>query len=479
MGKDLLNVDVITLGAGHSIMLGHLPGSLSLGDFSGSCFKSKSKESIDSFGLFGSTEYNTYYPDVKPEDFTPQDEEFIEPVFRMLSEAIVRSWYPIDFSKKGVLKDSMDLLLGQTVNCDHETNIANAIGSVKEVFWQDSYTENGIFIPAGINAKLRIDGKSNPRIARGIMMNPPSIHSNSVTVRFTWEKSHPNMTDEEFYNKMGSYDKEGKLIRKVATKILSYHETSLVSHGADPYAQKIGDNGKIVNPKYADKVSSQFSDKSVNHDRILYSFTDFKDLNKSEVIHNTMVFNNEMNYNPTNKKDNMDELQKFIESLFGDNLLQAKENQEKNSDTVINLVKELVSSKSSLTEQVTKLKEELNQYKNDNENNKVFVEIGKSRLSEVRTEVTNDYKKLMGSENLDESMITLISNADINTLNSLGKSYKVQLEQKFPLKCNHCGSLEVSRSSSVQSNDEDNKKDKVSNQAKTTEEAMNILRNKK
>ena len=70
------------------------------------------------------------------------------------------------------------MLVGQTVNCDHSTDVANAIGSVKQTFWQESFKQDGIVIPAGINGVLKIDAKANPRLARGILMDPPSIHSN-------------------------------------------------------------------------------------------------------------------------------------------------------------------------------------------------------------------------------------------------------------------------------------------------------------
>lgn len=109
---------------------------------------------------------------------------------------------PTDFSKNGVLKASMKLMLGQTVNCDHETSIGNAIGSVSQVMWQEGYTDGKFKIPAGINGVLKIDGKSNPRIARGILMEPPSIHSNSVTVQFRWDKSHPELDNNEFWENL-------------------------------------------------------------------------------------------------------------------------------------------------------------------------------------------------------------------------------------------------------------------------------------
>lgn len=484
-----MNEDVIVLGAGHSIMLGHLPHSVGLSRFSTDCFKPRNQESINSFGLFGSDlNYHTYYPEVKPEEFKPSDEEFIEPVFRMLSEAIVsKGWYPVDFSKNGVLKESMNLLVGQTVNCDHSTDVGNAIGSVKEVYWQDSYTENGITIPAGINAVLKIDGKANPRIARGIMMDPPSIHSNSVTVRFLWEKSHPQMEDYDFYDKMGSYDKDGNLICKVATKILSYHETSLVSHGADPFAQKIGKDGKIINPIYANNQYNSFSDKSMGA-KALYTFNDFKNLGNAEVIHNTMAFNNELINNgpgdPKQKNNMNKELQEFIASLFGTGMLSLGEGKQPTQDEAISLIKELVASKTSLTSEVEQLKkdkntleEEVNQLKGDIENNKPMVEIGTKHLSDVREKVTADYKKLIGEDNLDESMITLIANANLSTLTSLGKSYTTQLEQKFPLKCNKCGSLEVSRSSANPSKEDEDITE--NSEVKSNEDLIRNLRQKK
>lgn len=466
----MLFEDVITLGAGHSMIIGNLPDSIALNQFSDRCFEHKPVESYDSFGLFGSTEYNTYYPDVDPKDFKPSDEDFVEPVFRMLSAGIVaRNWLPTDFSKEGVLKNSMHLLLGQTVNCDHETNIANAIGSVKEVYWQDSYTitKNGkkITVPAGINAKLKIDGKANPRIARGIMMDPPSIHSNSVTVRFLWEKSHPEMEDRDFSDKMGQVDKNGKLICKVATKILGYYETSLVSHGADPFAQKINDKGNIINPEYAASQSQSYSDKT---DKPKYFFADYKNLSKLDILHNTMVFNNDMGNNeiPKNTEKNMDELKQFITSLFGDGLLSLSEGKQATSEEVIACIKSLVSSKSNLESEVSSLKDsnskletEVSKLRDELEKNKPLVEIATNHLSDVRTQVTNDYRKLMDKD-VDESMITLIANADLGTLKSLGKSYTVQLENKFPMTCEECGSHKVSRASSATSQEDEENEEK-------------------
>ena len=91
-------------------------------------------------------------------------------------------------------------------------------------------------------------------------MDPPSIHSNSVTVQFKWDKSHPNMEDNEFYQKLGTYDSKGVMVRRIVTEVVRYLETSLVSHGADAFAQKIGDDGKIINPNFAKRTWASYEE---------------------------------------------------------------------------------------------------------------------------------------------------------------------------------------------------------------------------
>ena len=233
-----------------------------------------------------------------------EDEEFIEPMFRLLSETIVsKNWNPTDFGQNGVLKASMKMLLGQTVNCDHETNIGNAIGAVSQVMWQESYKDGSFTIPAGINGILKIDGKANPRIARGILMEPPSIHSNSVTVQFKWDKSHPQMEDNEFYQKLGTYDSKGVMVRRIVTEIVRYLETSLVSHGADSFAQKIGSDGKIINPTFAKRTWASYEEYRDDKSK-QYFFTDYKsDLTSYQEKNDTQgSFNdNDANDNHSNK----------------------------------------------------------------------------------------------------------------------------------------------------------------------------------
>ena len=470
--KNKEHLDSMVIGQGHTIMAGYIPEAVGAQTFSENYYKWKNPtpDSIAQFGFWGGDiDYNTYYPNLDKSELTPKDEEFIEPMFRLLSETIVsKNWNPTDFGQNGVLKASMKMLLGQTVNCDHETNIGNAIGAVSQVMWQESYKDGSFTIPAGINGILKIDGKANPRIARGILMEPPSIHSNSVTVQFKWDKSHPQMEDNEFYQKLGTYDSKGVMVRRKVTEIVRYLETSLVSHGADSFAQKIGSDGKIINPTFAKRTWASYEEYRDDKSK-QYFFTDYKsDLTSYQEKDDTQgSFNdNDAKDNQSNEKNSMNELQKFLESLFGDNLLTLEEGKEMNQEIVVACIQSLVSSrnelqtsvdnltteKNSLTEQVTNLNAEV-------ANLKEMATVGKNHIASLREDAVATYKKLMG-DNADETIVTMLNaeTTGITTLVSLTKDYQARLEEKFPLTCSKCGSKDVNRASSVTEDDTQGKK---------------------
>lgn len=469
--KNKEHLDSMVIGQGHTIMAGYIPEAVGAKAFSENYYKWKNPtpDSIAQFGFWGGDiDYNTYYPNLDKSELTPKDEEFIEPMFRLLSETIVsKNWNPTDFGQNGVLKASMKMLLGQTVNCDHETNIGNAIGAVSQVMWQESYKDGSFTIPAGINGILKIDGKANPRIARGILMEPPSIHSNSVTVQFKWDKSHPQMEDNEFYQKLGTYDSKGVMVRRIVTEIVRYLETSLVSHGADSFAQKIGSDGKIINPTFAKRTWASYEEYRDDKSK-QYFFTDYKsDLTSYQEKNDTQgSFNdNDANDNHSNKNNMNEELLKFLESLFGDNMLTLEEGKEMNQENVIACIQTLVSSrnelqtsvdnltteKTSLTEQITNLNAEV-------ANLKEMATVGKNHIASLRENAVETYKKLMGDK-VDETIVTMLNaeTTGITTLISLTKDYQARLEEKFPLTCAKCGSKDVNRASSVSETEEEGK----------------------
>lgn len=482
--KNKEHLDSMVIGQGHTIMAGYIPEAVGAKAFSENYYKWKNPtpDTIAQFGFWGGDiDYNTYYPNLDKSELTPKDEEFIEPMFRLLSETIVsKNWNPTDFGQNGVLKASMKMLLGQTVNCDHETNIGNAIGAVSQVMWQEAYKDGSFTIPGGINGILKIDGKANPRIARGILMEPPSIHSNSVTVQFKWDKSHPGMEDGEFYQKLGTYDSKGEMVRRIVTEVVRYMETSLVSHGADSFAQKIGSDGKIINPTFAKRTWSSYEEYRDDKSK-QYFFTDYKsDFSSFQEKDDTQgSFNDNQEgdeKSKTNNKENMNkELQEFLESLFGKDMLTLGEGQEMSQEAAVSLIQNLVSSrnelqtsvdnltteKNSLTEQVTNLNAQV-------ANLTEMATVGKNHIASLRENAVGTYKKLMG-ENADETIVTMLNaeTTGITTLISLTKDYQARLEEKFPLTCAKCGSKDVNRASSVSEDDTQGKtgtKDTTQNQ---------------
>lgn len=463
--KNKEHLDSMVIGQGHTIMAGYIPEAVGAQTFSENYYKWKNPtpDTIAQFGFWGGDiDYNTYYPNLDKSELIPKDEEFIEPMFRLLSETIVsKNWNPTDFGQNGVLKASMKMLLGQTVNCDHETNIGNAIGAVSQVMWQESYKDGHFTIPAGINGILKIDGKANPRIARGILMEPPSIHSNSVTVQFKWDKSHPTMEDNEFYQKLGTYDSKGEMVRRVVTEVVRYMETSLVSHGADSFAQKIGSDGKIVNPTFARRTWSSYEEYRDDKSK-QYFFTDYKsDLSSFQENDTRDSFNDNDAKDNHSNENNMNELEKFLESLFGDNMLTLEEGKEMNQETVVACIQNLVSSRNTLqtsvdnlTTEKTSLTEQVSNLNTEVANLKEMATVGKNHIASLRENAVETYKKLMG-ENADETIVTMLNaeTTGITTLVSLTKDYQARLEEKFPLTCSKCGSKDVNRASSVTEND--------------------------
>lgn len=477
--RNTSHLSSMVIGSGHSIMANYIPPVVNTEDFVANYYEwnKPNLQNIESFGLFGGDiDYNTYYPDLDAADLKPKEEEFISPVFRLLSACIVsKNYNPTDFSSDGVLKASMKMLLGQTVNCDHETNIGNAIGSISSVYWQEGYKDGNIIIPAGINGVLLIDGKANPRIARGIMMSPPSIHSNSVTVQFRWDKSHPELSDNEFYEKLGTYDSKGNMVRRMVTEVIRYLETSLVNHGADPYAQKV-ENGKIVNPKYANRVYTSFSDY-VEKETNTVCFGDFKD---TQLYNNTGITNNII----INQNKQMDELELFLASLVEGGILTLEEGQEVNKDMVINHIRSLRESNNTLSTQLEEvnnakaaLESQLAEKDNRIASMESLFEIGKNHFAALKEETVNTYNKLMGDK-VDESIINLINSEStgISTVKSLLNDYTTRLEEKFPMRCKECGSTNVNRASSIE--EEDTTQNHDTEGSSVQDQLRNIYKNK-
>ena len=486
------NEDVINLASGHSMIMGNLPqGKLDLGIVADKINKDAEQGLIDNerFGLFDSSQpnYTTYYPDVTAEDLNPTDDEFIYPVFRMLSMTTVhRNVNPISFEKKGVLKASMDKLVGQTVNVDHETAVGNAIGVVQSVEWQNAYrTENGTIIPAGINAVLKIDAKANPRLARGVMMSPPSIHSNSVTIRFKWEQSHPKMEADEFWAKLGTYDEDGVMVQRVVNEVIDYSETSLVAHGADPFAKKI-EGGKIVLPEHSANrasLSEAQLDKQANRTIAI----SYKEMGEDIVSNSQQTIPNSNNNNNHNLKPET-QMKELLAKLAA--IAKIEDASELTEDSFAEKLQEIVSNGETAANEVTELKQKVEGLETELTEAKATIEaaptedqlselkekaeLGDAHLTAVKEAAKSAYSTLKG-EKASDAVLNSIDSADLEAAKAFKAEYEEELENSHPLTCQDCHSVNLSRSSSsLTEKPEDKKKPEGEGNTKlSTEEIRN------
>lgn len=445
-------IDQLTLSFGHSMLMGNKPEKLELGDMTEKGLFDR--KSVESFGLFdgSSPNYTTYYPDLNLEDLTPKDEEFIYPVYRLLSAVTLPTYRgPLSFEKPGVLKGSVPLIIGQTVNIDHEMMTGNAVGAVVEASWQNSYTlPNGLKVPAGINGTFKIDGKANPRIARGIMMNPPSIHSNSVTVNFVWEKSHPKMGDEEFESKLGTNGPDGKMVKMVVSEILYYMETSLVPHGRDPYAKKLDDNGKIIPQNVAKQHASRLGD-------IQNSMMSWK---SSRELFEQESFSLNTNQNQNNKMEELIRLMAengitVTEENAVETLRELQEHFKTSSEEIESLKESLQAKEVEMTTQNLAISEKDEKIESLSTELQSYKDMEQGNLQTTRAEAEKFYKLVKG-EKADDKIISAINESSPELSLSFLKTYKEEFEALTPLVCGDCHSHNVSRASAIPPDTEEN-----------------------
>ena len=160
------------------------------------------------------------------------------------------------------------------------------------------------------------------------------------------------------------------------------------------------------------------------------SFFEFKGAHEVDIMYNTSKFINENNNTNPKDKPIMNELEKFLESLFGDGMLTLQEGATISQEMVLSQIRTIVSENSSLSEaktnaedNINKLNGEINTLKETIESNKLMVTIGTNHLTEVRNNAISSYKKLVGEDKVDENIISLLESntTSIETLISSGK----------------------------------------------------------
>lgn len=451
----------IILGAGHSLICGGIPEVPVVFDT-----PEELNQQRQSFGLYNIVSDDfTQHVAAPAANAVESDDRYIYPIFRGLSQVIVRKKYdPIDFTRPGVLESAIHLLVGQTVYTNHWSYVDNQVGVVVKAFWDKGYTVDGVKVPPGINIQLKIDAKNNPKLADSLTMDPPSIHSNSVTVSFNWVQSHPSMSYGDFRDKVGTFDEKGELIRRIVTKINTFSETSLVSHGADPFAKIVGPDGKIKNAHISHAMDS-FS--AGTPDKSSFFFMSYK---TEESFSLDPTIPNETNDNNVKQLKMNKEHLLLLAQLSGFALAEGlsemdQESFEANFDmesfnahlaekpidveALMNLQTEntrLSGEVTTLTNKVTELEAQIASQSSSNQ-----LSIDEEEFSQVRDEIianlTNDYSLVKGNAP-DEATTKMWAKSNLASLRALSKTYRESLEEKFPLSCKSCGSSDVSRATS-------------------------------
>jgi hypothetical protein len=449
---------------------------------------------MESFGFFGSSsDSNKYFENVNAENIMPQAEDFIDIPFRLLTATTVGagSWKATDFSNARVLKASKSKLNNKPVYKDHDTDLDNWVGIVKTTKWTEEQTQGGVKIPAGIDAVLSIDAKTNPKIARGVLIG--AIHSNSVTVVFDWKPSHDFEEDWQFRDRVGTMHEDGEMIRRVVTKIYDYHETSLVWLGADPFSKLLDDKGNLVNidkssiqyDKVGDDERSRYEEKNeykvsfgLNEKVLSLAKDNFSrtrqqqklpDMNEkmlaalrvilglSEDAEVTVEMLDKLQLTPdkpvvpiteeqTNKVERFDALSGseivLAEVEEGAEPISLAADTELAEDAKFAIVqREKFDALVAEADKVTQLTK-------DNEELKADAQLGKEYIGMKKEEAIRLYKVAQGDK-ADDKVVALFEKADAEQLDGLLKQYTQGVTAKFSGKCEECGSTNFSFKSTI------------------------------
>lgn len=329
-----------------------------------------------------------------------EDERYIYPHFRGISKIIIPGYF-FNLTRGDVLKNAVPMFEGQTVYPDHNTQIEKWLGVILLAQWSDGTGK----LPPGIDLQLKIDKINNPKVAEGLKMNPPAIHSGSIGFHFAWEKSHPDL--EDFWSLLGR-EVDGEIVSIIVTEILSIDEFSLVYQGGDPFAKHQGfsKNSPSVTATPGDDGSVQFS---VSPGLPVQPDSDqFAQLRCKHSLNNT-------GEGPDNQEDPM--------GLTLTKTQAASVGLTRTSDTEI--------SQADLDKIFSHLSGEL-------ERLKPLAKLGEESLAALRAEAVKNYR-LVAGDALDESVVATLESGPIDTVRTLGETYRLVAEKLHVLRDDGAG----------------------------------------
>lgn len=426
-----------------------------------------------------------YYENVSAKSIVPKAEDFIQVPMRLLSAGIVgaHSWKATDFSNEEVLRNSASKLNKKPVYKEHNPDLDNWVGIVSGTKWTPSFTQQVgdrmITVPAGIDGVLDIDAKTNPKLARGVLLG--SIFSNSVTIVFDYTQSHPDMDEDTFLSSLGKVAPDGRMVTRKVTAIYDYYETSLVFLGADPFAKAIKD-GELAHID-VNHIRQEFSRRNPE-----FTETETEDKNAkkysigfelSEGVLSLHRQTKEVEQNASQKNLKMDKLIATFIALFGvhfnlkagDTLTEEQlENHlkaltfetEEQRQKVAETAQELQKFKAALSEfsdikaedkaeeilkKVTFISVEDKKSLEGIEQLKADAEFGKTALTNQRNEAIRLYKIAAGDQKSD-AVINMMLKANTEELEGLLALHTNGATSKFKATCKGCGKSEFTFQSS-------------------------------
>lgn len=354
-------------------------------------------------------------------EMVPKKEDYIHPQVRALSQAYLGAGgYFLDFRKKGVLKESLPLMLLKAdggnrgkvlkVQRDHSYSVADTVGHVMGATW-DGSKKNG---SPGINAELKIDTVLAGDDARRMLSVPPLIDSVSMAVSYKWEKSHPELGWWTFFELLGQ-ELDGETVSLVVTEILGYDHLGLVWSGGDSRASFLN------HPQLSEQLNpEQPGEWLLGKEMFVAGLEKSADNEKKQI---NLPGNGQLSVNPNRSFDmNEEKTGLYVNDLDG---VQGALGVEIANET------ELQEAIGALVGANRELKEARNELQAMVAALKPRAEIGDKTIVNLRANVIRMGKALRGDKFTEENE-KRIKSADYEMLLYLEEDMQAQMDAKFP-----------------------------------------------
>jgi|GEM_PF-2931567 len=362
-------------------------------------------------------------------DLEPTEEDLVSFTFRLLSAAYLGSGgYHLDFSREGVLERSLALFREPeeegsarqdplVVVRDHSFSIEDRIGLVRNARWSPVNPDYGLPHP-GIDAELHINWKLAGEVVRRLLHDPPLLDACSVSLSFGWEKSHPGLEDQQFWQHLGE-EVDGSAVRVIVTEIFSVEHVGLIFAGADSSARRIGSSAERRDSAFSESADASALGKSQEEEPRQATIT-------------ACLANR-----PADK----------ISTKRGDPIMEKQTITITSDSPLLGLLGVVEPDLQLLEQRAGELKR--------------LAELGREALADLRQEVKALIIQLDGVVESEPSLglLKVVQAADVATLKALKDEYSRRLDSLMPACCQVCGSEQVSRRSSRETSLTDGNRD--------------------